>query len=93
MRRAALVIDIREGCGLKQFPAIYKKLRRRVPATLVYLEADDSTLVRRFSETRRPHPLGITYVGIEKHPGRARAAGAHPRCGRPYHQYLEIQRA
>jgi UPF0042 nucleotide-binding protein len=60
VRRAALVIDIREGLGLKQFPAIYKKLRRRIPATLVYLEADDSTLVRRFSETRRPHPLGIT---------------------------------
>jgi RNase adapter protein RapZ len=59
VRRAALVIDIREGHGLKQFPAIYKQLRRRVPATLVYLEADDSTLVRRFSETRRPHPLGI----------------------------------
>jgi UPF0042 nucleotide-binding protein len=60
VRRAALVIDIREGTGLKQFPAIYKKLRRRVAATLVYLEADDSTLMRRFSETRRPHPLGIT---------------------------------
>jgi UPF0042 nucleotide-binding protein len=60
VRRAALVIDIREGLGLKQFPAIYKKLRRRLPATLVYLEADDSTLVRRFSETRRPHPLGIS---------------------------------
>jgi RNase adapter protein RapZ len=60
VRRAALVIDIREGLGLKQFPAIYKKLRRRISATLVYLEADDSTLVRRFSETRRPHPLGIT---------------------------------
>jgi UPF0042 nucleotide-binding protein len=60
VRRAALVIDIREGLGLKQFPAIYKKLRRHIHATLVYLEADDSTLVRRFSETRRPHPLGIT---------------------------------
>ena len=60
VRRAALVIDIREGVGLKQFPAIYKRLRRRVPATLVYLEADDSTLMRRFSETRRPHPLGIS---------------------------------
>ena len=35
VRRAALVIDIREGRGLKQFPAIYKKLRHRVPATLV----------------------------------------------------------
>lgn len=59
VRRAALVIDIREGQGLKQFPAIYKKLRRSIPATVLFLEADDSTLVRRFSETRRPHPLGI----------------------------------
>ena len=59
VRRAALVVDIREGSTLKQFPSIFKRLRRRVPATLLFLEADDSTLVRRFSETRRPHPLGI----------------------------------
>ena len=59
VRRAALVIDIREGQALKQFPAIFKKLRRRVAATLLFLEADDRTLVRRFSETRRPHPLGM----------------------------------
>src|SRR6202521_912619 len=58
VRRAALVIDIREGQTLKRFPAIFKKLRRRVAATLLFLEADDGTLVRRFSETRRPHPLG-----------------------------------
>ena len=58
VRRAALVIDIREGQTLKQFPAIFKKLRHRVAATLLFLEADDRTLVRRFSETRRPHPLG-----------------------------------
>src|SRR5882724_2676460 len=59
-RRAALVVDIREGSTLKQFPSIFKRLRRRVPATLLFLEADDSTLMRRFSETRRPHPLGIS---------------------------------
>jgi RNase adapter protein RapZ len=58
VRRAALVIDIREGQTLKRFPAIFKKLRHRVAATLLFLEADDRTLVRRFSETRRPHPLG-----------------------------------
>jgi len=57
-RRAALVIDIREGQKLSEFPALFQKLRRRVPATLVFLEADDATLARRFSETRRPHPLG-----------------------------------
>jgi UPF0042 nucleotide-binding protein len=60
VRRAALVIDIREGQKLAQFPALFQRLRRRVPATLVFLEADDATLVRRFSETRRPHPLGIS---------------------------------
>ncbi|HYL38338.1 MAG TPA: RNase adapter RapZ [Bryobacteraceae bacterium] len=58
VRRAALVIDIREGQNLKRFPAIFQRLRRRVPATLLFLEADDRTLMRRFSETRRPHPLG-----------------------------------
>lgn len=58
VRRAALVIDIREGQKLAQFPALLKRLRRHAPATLLFLEADDRTLVRRFSETRRPHPLG-----------------------------------
>jgi len=59
VRRAALVIDIREGQNLRHFPAIFEKLRRRSRATLVFLEADERTLLRRFSETRRPHPLGI----------------------------------
>ena len=58
VRRAALVIDIREGQNLKHFPAIFQRLRRRVPATLLFLEADERVLMRRFSETRRPHPLG-----------------------------------
>jgi len=58
IRAAALVVDIRERQGLKEFPDLYGKIRRRVPSTLVFLDADDETLVRRFSETRRPHPLG-----------------------------------
>jgi UPF0042 nucleotide-binding protein len=57
-RRAALIIDIREGAALKQFPEIYKKLRKQLNTTLVFLDADDAVLQRRFSETRRPHPLG-----------------------------------
>ena len=59
VRRAALVIDIREGQKLVQFPAIFRRLRRQTPATLLFLEADDRTIARRFSETRRPHPLGL----------------------------------
>jgi UPF0042 nucleotide-binding protein len=58
VRRAALVIDIREGGQLAQFPALFERLRRQTSARLVYLEADDAALARRFSETRRPHPLG-----------------------------------
>jgi RNase adapter protein RapZ len=57
-RRAALVVDIREGETLKQFPALFRSLRRTVPATLLFLEAENEAIVRRFSETRRPHPLG-----------------------------------
>ena len=58
VRRAALVVDIREGVALERFPALYKKIRRLIPTRLVFLEADDAALIRRFSETRRPHPLG-----------------------------------
>lgn len=57
-RRAALIIDIREGEALRRFPAIYKKLRKQLNATIVFLDADDAVLQRRYSETRRPHPLG-----------------------------------
>ena len=58
VRRAAIVVDIREGAALAGFPALYKRIRRKIPTRLLFLEADDAMLVRRFSETRRPHPLG-----------------------------------
>jgi len=58
IHRAALVFDIREGTGIQRFPVLYNQIRRRIATRLVFLEADDATLVRRFSETRRPHPLG-----------------------------------
>ena len=58
VERAALLVDAREGEQLERLPAIYRKLRREYPATLVFIEASDEALLRRFSETRRPHPLG-----------------------------------
>ena len=58
VRHAAVVIDIREGENLKRFPAIFQRLKGRVPSTILFLESDDRTLMQRFSETRRPHPLG-----------------------------------
>ena len=55
---AALVVDVREGEALQHFPQIYARIKRTVNASLVFLEAEDQALLRRFSETRRPHPLG-----------------------------------
>ena len=58
-QRAAVVVDIREGRELKRFPAVFRRLRRLYGRRLrlVFLEAPDAVLMRRFSETRRPHPL------------------------------------
>jgi RNase adapter protein RapZ len=56
--RAALVIDIREGSELEKFPRVFEKLKSyELAVNLVYLEASDASLIRRYSETRRPHPL------------------------------------
>ena len=57
LAHAALVVDIREGEGLKRLPAILKRLRRELRVSLIFLEASDEALVRRYSETRRPHPM------------------------------------
>ena len=58
-KRAALIIDIREGDSLKQFPGIYGDLQRTTRPVLLFLDAEDEILRRRYSETRRPHPLGV----------------------------------
>ena len=58
-RRAALVIDIREGKSLKEFPAMYRKLRRTINARLLFLDTADDVLQGGFNQTRRPHPLGV----------------------------------
>ena len=57
-RRTALVVDVREGSKLEKLPAIVKSVRRLIPTMVIYLEATDASLIRRFSETRRPHPFG-----------------------------------
>jgi UPF0042 nucleotide-binding protein len=53
----ALVVDVREGATLDRFPAVFRKLKANTRTTLIFLEASDEALVRRYSETRRPHPL------------------------------------
>lgn len=56
--RAALLVDAREGEQIEKLPGIYRKLSSEHPAQLVFVEASDEALLRRFNETRRPHPLG-----------------------------------
>ena len=60
LEKVAIVIDVREGTQLADFPAVFRKIRRirGLSPLLLFLDASDTTLVRRFSETRRPHPLG-----------------------------------
>jgi RNase adapter protein RapZ len=59
IEKVAIVVDVREGNFLSSFPKILKRLRatRGLNALLIFLEASNAALVRRFSETRRPHPL------------------------------------
>ena len=59
LEKVAIVVDVREGLQLSDFPTVFRRVRRirGLKPLLIYLDADDDTLVRRFSETRRPHPL------------------------------------
>jgi len=59
IERVAIVVDVREGEFLSSFPRVFRKLRAmpRLNPILIFLESTDASLVRRFSETRRPHPL------------------------------------
>src|SRR3954452_4345829 len=62
--RTALVVDVREGSQLEELPSIVKSVKKMLPTKMVFLEASDAVLVRRYSETRRPHPLG-TEVSVK----------------------------
>src|SRR5262245_59141480 len=59
IEKVGIVVDVRERNFVAQFPKILRRLRgmHRLNPVLIFLEADTSALVRRFSETRRPHPL------------------------------------
>jgi UPF0042 nucleotide-binding protein len=59
IEKVAIVVDVREGGFLSSFPKVFRQLRKvpRLNPVLIFLEASHAALVRRFSETRRPHPL------------------------------------
>ena len=68
VQKVAIVVDVRESTFLTSFPKVFRRLRtmRGLNPVLIFLEASNAALVRRFSETRRPHPLA---------PGRSPAEG------------------
>jgi UPF0042 nucleotide-binding protein len=56
IEKVALVVDIRE----VEFPKVLQSIREKVKPYLIFLEASDEVLFKRFSESRRPHPLAST---------------------------------
>ena len=67
IEKAAVVIDVREGTLLEKFPRVFESLRAMpgLKPTLIFLEASEAALVRRYSETRRPHPLARHRSALE----------------------------
>jgi UPF0042 nucleotide-binding protein len=57
IEKVALVVDIREHGFLTDFPQVWEQIREKISPRLIFLDASDETLVKRFSESRRPHPL------------------------------------
>jgi len=60
IERTALVVDVREGARLDRLPVFLHSIKKQLRTTVIFLEASDEALLRRFSETRRPHPLGTS---------------------------------
>lgn len=67
LSRVAIVVDVREKGFLEHFPRVLGRLRamKGLDPALLFLEASNAALVRRFSETRRPHPLAPTRSAVE----------------------------
>ena len=65
--RVAVVADVREGPRLAELPRTWRRLQRikGLSPTLIFLDASDRALIRRFSETRRPHPLAARGSVVE----------------------------
>jgi len=58
--KVALVVDIREAGFSTEFPKVLESIQKKVKPYLIFLEASDEVLYKRFSESRRPHPLAAT---------------------------------
>jgi UPF0042 nucleotide-binding protein len=66
VKQAAISIDARSGADLPSLPEDLNHLRQRVELSVLFLTAKNETLVRRFSETRRRHPLATGERSLEE---------------------------
>lgn len=70
IQKVALVIDIREGIFFDRAPGLIKELKDRgYPLDIIFLDSSDETLIKRYQETRRKHPLssdGNISLGISR---------------------------
>lgn len=57
LEKVALIVDIREAGFFTTFPEILTSIRKKIKPCVIFLDASDETLIKRFSESRRPHPL------------------------------------
>lgn len=57
IEKVALTVDIREEAFLTEFPKVLREIRKEISPRVIFLDASDETLIKRFSESRRPHPL------------------------------------
>lgn len=82
--RVALVIDIRERSFLRDFPEMLGRLRGSHQVAVLFFEASDEVLSRRFGETRRPHPMATDSHGLGESIGQERHALQHIRQAADY---------
>jgi UPF0042 nucleotide-binding protein len=57
IEKVALVVDMREPGFLTEFPRVLEQIKKKIRPKLIFLDSSDETLLKRFSESRRPHPL------------------------------------
>ncbi len=73
MNRLAVVIDVRGGDSVEELAPIIEALRRRATVRVLFLDATDAELIKRFESVRRPHPLqenGTLIDGIQRERAR-----------------------
>lgn len=63
-RRLAVVVDARGGDALEALQEVVQQLAQNgIRTAILFLDADDNLIIRRYEENRRPHPLGLPTIG------------------------------